>query len=267
MAKVKRKRKKWKLRVLFLSLLCGALYFANQRYDCFRLQNLEITPGGILSDSVIWEAVPAAAHGFWPSMIWESRNFARRIENFYPVAVELKPTGWGRYRVIVKPLDVMIYVSWNSRMWLLSSNGRMWLANLPANTRISGLVLPEKPILSWDSGLPIPIDPERQGGDIYPSSLPLVKINRWYDTIAKTNWYPDTYCLLAKKVDGKPVVQILLGRENAITGEIIVKDDTANWLAVAEAVAKIFPQGEYKASPGMIINATFSELKFTVSKK
>ncbi len=262
-----KKRKKWKGKLLLLSILCGVLYFVDQRYDFFRLRGLEIVPGGVLPEAAIWEALPRQAEFFWPSLIFDSRDFNRKIEGFYPVEIALKVTGWGRYRVTVKPLEVFLNVSWNSRLWLLSTNGRMWLANLPVNAIVKGIELPDKPILAWDAGLPLPIDPERQGGDIYASSLAMEKIERWYDTIGKTAWYRDIYCLLAKKVDGKPVVQVLFGSENAITGEIILKEDTTNWLSLAAAMEELFPNGEYRAPPGMVINATYTDLKFTVTNK
>ena len=262
-----RKRKKWKGKLLLLSILCGVLYFVDQRYDFFRLRGMEIVPGGVLPEAAIWESLPRQAESFWPSLIFGSRDFVRRVEGFYPVEINLKITGWGRYRVTVKPLEAFLNVSWNARLWLLSTNGRMWLANLPVNAIVKGVELPDKPILAWDSGLPLPIDPERQGGDIYSSSLAMEKIKRWYDTIEKTGWYRDIYCLLAKKVDGKPVVQVLFGSENAITGEIILKEDTSNWLSLAAAMEEIFPNAEYRTPPGMVINATYTDLKFTVTNK
>lgn len=252
-----------------MSVICGIFYFVDQRYDFFRLKSLEITPGGVLPEAVIWEAVPKDAQTFWPALLLGGTGFKRKLESFYPVDIELAVSGWGRYRVLVKPLEVMFDVSWNSRMWLLSTNGKMWLANLPANTAVRGMDLSvsRKPILAWDVGLALPIDPERQGGDIYPSSLPVEKIRKWYETIEKAGWTDDVYCLLAKKIDGKPVVQILFGSESAITGEVIVKDDTVGWLSLAAAMKEIFPNAEYAKPPGMIINATYTDMKFTVTDK
>jgi hypothetical protein len=264
---MKKRKKKWRGKLLLLSVLCGVLYFVDQRYDFFRLRSLEILPGGILPEAPIWESLPRRAEYFWPALFFESRDFVRKVEGFYPVELTLKLTGWGRYRVTVRPLEVFLNVSWNGRMWLLSTNGRMWLANLRANTIVKGIEMPDKPILSWDSGLPLPIDPERQGGDIYSSSLVMDKIRMWYETIGKTKWYRNIYCLLAKKVDGKPVVQVLFGTEDAITGEIVLKEDTSNWLSIAAAMEEIFPNAEYRMPPGMIVNATYTDLKFTVTNK
>lgn len=264
-----KKRRKWKGPLLLLSIVCGILYFVDQRYDFFRLRGLEITPGRVLPEAVIWEAVPKEAQNFWPALLFGGVEFKRKIESFYPVGVDLKVLGWGSYRIEVRPLEVMLNVSWNSRIWLLSTNGKMWFANLPANTEVRGLNLAalQKPILAWDAGLALPIDPERQGGDIYPSSLPVDKIKRWYETVEKAGWADDIYCLLSKKIDGKPVVQILFGTEGAITGEVIVRDDTANWLSLAAAMKEIYPEAEYMKPPGMIINATYTDLKFTVTDK
>ena len=259
-------RRRWRGKLLLLSLLCGILYFAEGRYGNFRLRGIEVTPG-VLPEEIVWQSVPQDADNFWPLLLWNQRSLAKKIEGFYPVEMRLRLVGWGRYFIELKPLEAYIYVSWNSRMWLLSTNGRMWLASLPANTQVRGVGHPTRPILSWDSGLALPIDPERQMGDIYPSSLPLQKIKGWYETAEKIGWYGDIYCLLAKKVDGKPVVQILLGGVEAITGEIIVPESTANWLPLAAALEELFPNGEYLKPPGMIVNATYSDMKFTVTEK
>ena len=265
--KVRRaKGRRWKGKLLLLSLLCGILYFAEGRYGYFRLRSIEIASGA-LSDEVVWESIPGDADNFWPLLLWERRSLARKIEGYYPVEMRLRLVGWGRYLVELEPLEAYIYISWNSRMWLLSTNGKMWLASLPANAQVRGIGHPARPILSWDPGLALPIDPERQMGDIYRSSLPIAKIRRWYETVEKIAWYDDIYCLLAKKIDGKPVVQILLGGQDAITGEIIVPEDTANWLPLSAALEEIFPDGAYRKAPGMIVNATYSDMKFTVTEK
>lgn len=261
------KRKNWKGALLMLSFLCGLLYFMLQRYDLFRLRGIEIVPGGVIPESVAWQAVPHSAEIFWPSLFVEAREFTRRLEGFYPVKLDISISGWGRYKVTIRPLDVFLCVSWNSRIWLLSEDNRMWLANLPANSAVRGLVLPDRPILAWDRSLPIPIDPELQGGDIYASSLAIDKIKAWYATIERIRWYKSIYCLLAKKVDGRHVVQVLLGKEDDIAGEIILKDDTINWLELAAALDEVFPDGEYLRPPGVIINATYADSKFTVINK
>ncbi len=74
-----RKRKKWKGKLLLLSILCGVLYFVDQRYDFFRLRSLEIVPGGVLPEAAIWEAIPRQAESFWPSLFLSGRDFKRRV--------------------------------------------------------------------------------------------------------------------------------------------------------------------------------------------
>lgn len=262
----KDRRRRWKGKLILLSILCGILYFAEGRYGFFRLKSIDITPG-VISEGIVWQAIPRDANRFWPAIFLHQASFYKKIEGFYPVESKLSLTGWGRYSVTIQPLEPFIYVSWNSMIWILSTNGRMWLANLPANIGVGGLKHPQRPILYWDSALPLPMDPERQMGDIYLSSLPVKKIRKWYETLEKTAWYDEIYCLMAKKVDGKPVVQLLLGEEKAITGEIIVGEDTSNWLPLSVALDEIFPGGEYKKPPGLIINATYSDMKFTVTEK
>jgi hypothetical protein len=259
--------KRWKTKVLLISLLCGALYCAYERYDFFRLRELAITPIGILPDSTIWRSVPALAVRFWPSFFFKGREFVSKIDGYYPVELKVRPSGWGKFSVSISPLEPMLYVSWNSNMWLLSTNGRMWPANLPSNTRVKGMILPEKPILAWDSGLPMPIDPQRQKGEIYPSSLPLAKIKKWYEAVEKIGWEDDIYCILAKRIDGRPVVQMLIGSSDNITSEVVVKEDTSDWASIAAALYEVFPESGSRIPNGMVVNATFSDMKFTVTSR
>jgi hypothetical protein len=256
--------KRWRRRLLFLSVLFGAVFFLEQRYGCMRLRNIEIIPASTVADSVIWRAVPKEAETFWPSLLLWSRRFTRMVENFYPVRLTVKLTGWGRYRVTVEPLEVFLSVSWNRNMWLLSSNGRMWLSKLQANSKVKGVTIPERPVLAWDAGLPLPIDPDKQRGDIYPSSLPMTRIRKWYDAIEEMGWNDKIYCLRAKKIDGKPVVQILLGSDAGITGELTVKDDPKDWVSFAAALEGIYPSYGGGIPSGLVVNATFADMKFTV---
>jgi hypothetical protein len=260
------KRRGWKGCILLFSILCGVLYFAEGRYEFFRLRDIEISPQNVLPDSVIWQSVPGDANTFWPYLLFRGGDFVRNIANYYPVDVKLDIAGWGRYRVSVSPLDIFIGVSWDSSFWWLSSNKKMWRANLPSGTLVRGLEIPSRPILAWGSEMAMPIDPERQMGDIYPSSLPMTKIVKWYETIGRTAWNDEIYCLLAKKIDGRPVVQMLFGSEDRITSEIIVKDDASDWLSLAKAIEKI-PESAGGVPRGLIINATFTDMRFTVTDR
>ncbi|MDR3254792.1 MAG: hypothetical protein LBT31_04445 [Synergistaceae bacterium] len=257
---------RWKAKFILFSILCGVLYFVEQRYDFFRLREIDVVPVGILPDSIVWGAIPVSCEHFWLSLFLGGREFAGNIENFYPVELSVKISGWGRYRVHIKPLEPILYVSWRSNMWLLSKNGRMWLASHPSNLAVKGMVFPKKPILAWDSGLALPIDPESRKGDIFPSSLPMAKIKKWYDEIERIGWEEDIYCVLAKKLDGRPVVQLLLGSGEKISSEIVVKDDTADWASLAAALAEVFPGAGNRIPGGLVVNATFTD-KFTVTSK
>lgn len=260
-------RRRWRIKLIFLCFIAGALCYLSERYDVFRVRGIDVVPGGILTGSVIWDALPDSVERFWPSMIFGSRDFIRAIESFYPVRMSVALSGWGEIRVDIEPLRVFAFVSWNSRKWMLSEDGRMWLANLPANAVVKGIDYPDSPILAWDASMPIPIDPERQGGDIYAASLNIDNIKNWYSTIDKTSWRGKIYCLMAKKIEGRPSVQALFGSEGSITTEIILRDDAKNWEDLATAMRKIFPEDEYMHAPGKIINANFSDMKFTVTDK
>jgi hypothetical protein len=249
--------------------MCGFLYYAEVRYSFFRLREIEVTPGNVIPEDVIWQAFPERAASFWPLLMWGNCNFEKGITNYYPVSAKLSVTGWGKYRLTVTPLEIFLGVSWNSNMWWLSEDGRMWLANLPTMTKVRGLTYPDKPILAWDSQLPLPMDQERQTGDIYPSSLPMAKIKKWYDTIDKIEWNKDIYCLIAKRIDGRQVVQILLGDAERIIGEIVVKEDASDWLSLAAAlkIQNIYPRPSGEVPRGLSVNATFANNKFTVSER
>ena len=260
--------RKWKARLLMLSFLCGAMYFAEQRYDYFRLRGLEIVPPGILPDATVWQSVPRSAERFWPSLLLNKRKFVMEIEGSYPVEMKLKATGWGKYRVRIVPLEPMLYLSWNSNMWLVSSNGRMWRADLQSNASVKGLSLPKKPILAWDSWLAMPINPDTQGGGIFRSSLPIAKIKKWYDMIGEIGWEDDVYCVLAKKIDCRPVVQLLLGAGYGSAGELVLKEDTENWASLAVALGKVFPGTAAAVPKGMVVNATYADsMTFTVTSR
>lgn len=259
-------RKKWKKRFLVLSLIAGALYCAEERYSFFRLRELEIVPRGVLPDELVWQSVPAKTENFWLFPVWDG-GLKERIESFYPVQVKLKVSGWGRYRLNLLPLEPFIYVRWNQKVWLVSKDGRMWLANLPANLK-ARLQLPRVPILEWDSGMPIPINTEGQRGDISSSSLPLRKIAGWMDAMEKAGWIDDVQEIVATKINGRPVVRVMLGSDEGIVGEIILKEDTSDWHQLAQAFKQ---KGIYPTKNGecanIEINATFLDKKFTVKTR
>ena len=263
-----RRRRRWRRYLVFISIICGFIYYAEMRYSFMRLREIEVTPGNVIPEDVIWQNFPKNAVNFWPLLMSRNGNFEKGITAYYPVSVKLSVTGWGKYRLTVEPLEIFAGVSWNSKMWWLSEDGKIWMANLPAVTMVRGLTYPDRPILSWDSQLPLPLDQERQRGEIYQSSLPMAKIKKWYDTIEKIEWNKDIYCLIAKKIEGRQVVQILLGNAERITGEIVVKEDASDWLSLAAALKKqnIYP-GTGEIPMGLSVNATYANMKFTVSER
>lgn len=259
--------KKWKRNVLLVSLLLGALYNVEQQYSCFRLRDIEIVPGGVVPEAPIWSFVPSTSERFWLSLAANRGAYERKIESFYPIRARLKFAGWGRYALEVSPLEVLAYVHWNSRTWLLSTNGRMWPASLPVNAEIR-MKLPDGPILVWDKMMPIPVDTDESRGDISPSSLPLGKIGGWLAALEKAGWRKDVHKIVASKVDGRPVVTLVMRRNGAAAGEIMLKEDTADWLQLAAAFKQsgIFPPtGENRDI--IEINATFTDRKFTVKTR
>jgi hypothetical protein len=256
----------WKKYLIFISFFCGAIYFAEMRYDFFRLREMEITPGSVMPEEIIWQALPREAVDFWPYLVFNGDVFAERVTDFYPVSMKLSFAGWGKYKLNVEPLDVFLSVSWDSKFWLLSSDGMMWQANLPAAVRVKGLKYPARPALVWDSQLPAPIDIERRKGDIYTSTLPMEKIRKWYGTIEKTQWNKSVSHVLAGKMAGRRIVRILLGGEGRVFSEIVMKDDASDWLSIVAALENIYPSASGGIPAGLVVNATYTDAKMTVSE-
>ena len=252
-----------------ISIAFGFLYYAETRFGFMRLREIEVTPGNVIPQEVIWQAFPKQAASFWPMLMSPNSNFESWITDYFPVSIKLSLTGWGKYKLTVAPLEIFSGLSWDSKMWWLSEDGRIWQADLPAAALVKGLAYPDRPILAWDSELPLPMDQEAQHGDIYPSSLPMAKIMKWYDTIEKIEWNKDIYCLITKKIEGRQVVQILLGDAERITGEIVVKEDASDWLSLAAALKQqnIYPGASGETPMGLSVNATFANMKFTVSER
>jgi hypothetical protein len=97
----------------------------------------------------------------------------------------------------------------------------------------------------------------------------MAKIKIWYDTIDRTEWNKDIYCLIAKKKEGRQIIQILLESAEQITGEIVVKEDASDWLSLAAALKKqnIYPGASGEFPMGLSVNATYANMKFTVSER
>ncbi|MDR3165513.1 MAG: hypothetical protein LBU13_08025 [Synergistaceae bacterium] len=257
----------WKKYLIFISFFCGALYFLEMRYSFFRLREVEITPGNVMPEEVIWQALPRKAMNFWPYLLFNRDVFVERVTNFYPVSMKLSFSGWGKYKLTVEPLDIFLSVSWNSKFWLLSFDGMIWQANLPAALMVKGMKYPTRPTLVWDSQLPVPIYAGGRKGDIYTSALPMEKIQRWYDTIGKIRWHKSIYQIIAGRMEGRRVVRILLGGEGRISGEILMKDDASDWLSVAAALENIYPSASGGIPAGLIVNAIYTDAKMTVFEK
>ncbi len=56
----RRTKKRLKVFLLLLSLAGGMLAAAEARYAIFRLYGIEIDPGGILSEQVVWGTIKTA---------------------------------------------------------------------------------------------------------------------------------------------------------------------------------------------------------------
>jgi hypothetical protein len=237
------------------------------RYGFFRLRELELTTGRVIPEEIIWQALPREAVDFWPYLIFKGDVFTEGVTDYYPVSMKLSFSGWGKYKLTVEPLDIFLSVSWDSDFWYLSFDGKMWRANLPAAVTVKGLKRPTLPALDWDSQLPVPIDAEQQKGDIYKSNLPMEKIKKWYDTIEKIYWHKNIYRILAGKMEGRRIVSILLGGEERVSGEILMKDDASDWLSVAAALENIYPSASGGLPAGLVVNATYENDKMIVSEK
>lgn len=233
-------KKKWKKgRIILFFLIAGFLYGLEQRYHVFRVANISYVPDNILEQDMVWRAMPEKAAVFWPILFWRSDVLKSEIEHYYPVHVDLKSVGWGKFRLNVIPLEPYIKVYWSGMTWYLSDEGKIWRVSLGANALVHGIESPKRPLLVWGKDMPIPINMDKQRGDITQSSLPVQRIKSWYHELDRLGWNEKINRVTAIRSEGRFVLKLEFKTLFEKKMVIMINDDPAEWQSISQAVSAI----------------------------
>lgn len=224
--------------ILFF-LIAGFLYGLEQRYHLFRVADISYVPDNVLVQDMVWHAMPEKAEVFWPILLWRSDVLKSEIEHYYPVSAHFKSVGWGKFRLDVIPLEPFIKVYWSGVTWYLSDEGKIWRVSLGANALVHGITSPKRPLLVWGKEMPIPINMDKQRGDITQSSLPIQRIKSWYYEFDRLGWNEKIYRVTATRSEGRTILNLEFKTLSEKKMVIIVNDDPVGWQSISQAVSEI----------------------------
>lgn len=224
--------------ILFF-LIAGFLYGLEQRYHLFRVADISYVPDNVLVQDMVWHAMPEKAEVFWPILLWRSDVLKSEIEHYYPVSAHFKSVGWGKFRLDVIPLEPFIKVYWSGVTWYLSDEGKIWRVSLGANALVHGITSPKRPLLVWGKEMPIPINMDKQRGDITQSSLPIQRIKAWYYEFDRLGWNEKIYRVTATRSEGRTILKLEFKTLSEKKMVIIVNDDPVGWQSISQAVSEI----------------------------
>ena len=224
--------------ILFF-LIAGFLYGLEQRYHLFRVADISYVPDNVLVQDMVWHAMPEKAEVFWPILLWRSDVLKSEIEHYYPVSAHFKSVGWGKFRLDVIPLEPFIKVYWSGVTWYLSDEGKIWRVSLGANALVHGITSPKRPLLVWGKEMPIPINMDKQRGDITQSSLPIQRIKAWYYEFDRLGWNEKIYRVTATRSEGRTILNLEFKTLSEKKMVIIVNDDPVGWQSISQAVSEI----------------------------
>lgn len=242
------------------------LVAAESRYAVFRLCDITADPPSILPERVIWGTIPSGQEKFWP-LFWFSKNkYCRLIEDYYPVDMDFKLSGWGKFRLEIKPLVPVFKMYWGGRFWYVADDAKVWLASLKENSFISADGADSVPVLSWSSDRNTPLDVSDKHGNVYASSLPIGQIAKWYENVRVLGWEKKVRYIEAGTKEGKKVVRLIFYDETGNNGvNMLFDDDPELWQEAGLAVKKIYPDIS-NISPDVFIDTTY-EGKILVKNK
>lgn len=255
-SKQKGSRKWRKGRILFFFLLAGFIYGLEQRYHLFRVADISSAPDNILKQDLVWHALPEKSEVFWPILFWKFDVLKSKIEHYYPVNVGFRCTGWGKFRLNVIPLEPFIKVYWSGITWYLSDEGKIWRVSLGANALVHGIDSPKRPLLVWGKEMPIPINMDKQRGDITQSSLPVQRIKSWYHEFDRLGWNEKIYKVTATRSEGRSVLKLEFKTLLEKKMVIIVNDDPVGWQSISQAVLEI-QRDQAAESADLFIDTTY----------
>lgn len=253
----RRTKKRLKVLLLTLSLAGGILAAAEGRYAIFRLYGIDIDPGGILSEQVVWGTIKPDHEKIW-MLFWISKDeYCTNIKSYYPVNLRMELSGWGRFRLEVLPLEPAFRMYWGGKFWYVAADGRTWLSLLKENTFISSEKADDLPLLSWSTDRPTPLDLSGNHGNVFFSSLPIDKIFLWYDNLNALGWSKKVKFIQAGSRNGKDVVRLIFYDQDGGNGvNIMFLDDPEEWQTAGLAIKKIYPDIS-KISSNVFIDTTY----------
>lgn len=239
-----------------LFLLAGFLYGLEQRYHLFRVADISSAPDNILRQDLVWHILPEKSLVFWPILFWKSDELRGKVEDYYPVHARLNCVGWGKFRLNIVPLEPFIRVYWSGLTWYLSGEGKIWRVSLASNALVHGVESPKRPLLVWGKEMPIPINMDRQRGDITLSSLPAHRIKSWYHELDRLGWNEKIEKITATRSEGRSVLRFEFKRQSTKRMVVTVNDDPAGWQSISRAVSEI-QKDQAAESADILIDTTY----------
>lgn len=250
-------KRRAKLLLVLCAVLFGFLLAAEGRYATFRLQNIELTAPGLVSEKALWAVIKPEESRFWPLFWARSASCESLLETYYPIRAKISLRGWGRFRFEAEPLAPAFKMVWDGRFWYVAEDGRTWLATLPDNRYIATGTCDERPLLTWGKNRTTPIDFSASRGNIHVSSLPVSRILGWYKNVDSIGWRRFVRSVQAGEREGMPVVRLVFDDGAGGAGaNILFVDDPKQWYEAELAVMKLFPDMG-KISPKVFIDTTY----------
>lgn len=251
-----------KSRLLLLCLIIGFLYGLEQRYHFFRLRTIASSVNSIISGDIIWSAIPDNVENFWPLLFFRYYNIKDEVERHYPLKVDIRCLGWGKFEVDMQALQPRYLLMWSNRFWYISDDGKIWLVDLPVNRVVKGIAPPKSPLLVWDEKMPLPVGSGLEKGDIVLSSIPIKKIKGWYDEIEKIGWSHKIKRMKAMRQDGRLVMKIEFKDKSNKTKTLLLRDYPQGWQNIATALRGIekdikMLSGDVSERRSLYVDATY----------
>ena len=253
----RRRRRRWKGRVLLLGLLAGLFFSVEGKIHLLRLVSLRTLPSGVFSETLAWDLVSGTEQRFWP-LLWLRRgDFERRLESRYPLTAWMRLSGWGAFTLQVTPLRPRLRFFWQNQVWLADAEGRVWKANLRENTRVRGLRPPGSPMVYWEEGMPPLLSGGDLQGDVAATSLPLEEIQKWVVEMDRLTWLGTLEALAVRREDG--TVRILGSyRKGQQRIRLLLPEERADWGRIFGALEVLWSR-ESQAGSRLLVDATYKD--------
>lgn len=253
----RKSRRRIKALSVLLAILVGCLLAAEGRYAVLRVRDIEVLSPELIPDKAVWGTMTARQEACWPLFWSDSREYTKRLENYYPVKAELSLRGWGRFRLKAEPLVPVFRMYWGGKFWYVDSDGFTWLAELPENKYVATKECDSRPALSWGSDRSTPLNLAADDGNVYVSSLPVGRVLEWYRNVETMGWTRQVKFMQAGVREGQPVVRLIFYDAAGAEGvNMLFADDPKSWYEAALAVKKLYPDIQ-KIQTKIFIDTTY----------